>query len=151
MKTFLTKAGKKKIEDELHELRGPEMRSLLEALSEARDKGDLSENAEYDSAKDALNMLHIRISKLEDTLANSTLIQKPLDISKVDILTTVTVKEGKSTKTFTIVPENEIDFKAGKISLNSPIGKGLMGKQIGDKTKITVPNGVIEYKIVDIK
>ena len=151
MKTFLTKAGKKKIEDELHELRGPEMRSLLEALSEARDKGDLSENAEYDSAKDALNMLHIRISKLEDTLANSTLIQKPLDISKVDILTTVTVKEGKSTKTFTIVPENEIDFKTGKISLNSPIGKGLMGKQIGDKTKITVPNGVIEYKIVDIK
>lgn len=150
--TFLTKNGKKMIEDELKALKGPEMRRVLQSLADARDKGDLSENAEYEAAKAEHELLNIKIIKLEETLSNSTVIQKPADISKVAILTTVTVKDNKGQqRDFTIVPENEIDLKSGKISMNSPIGKGLMGKQVGEKAKIIVPNGTLEFDIIEIK
>lgn len=153
MKTFLTKGGKIKLQEELRELQGPETKRLLTALEEARDKGDLSENAEYEAAKEAYEILQIRISKLESTLVNSSIIQKPTDISKVDFLTTVTVKDVKkgTQNSFTIVPENEIDLKTGKISMNSPIGKGLMNKKIGEVAKITIPSGMIEFEVLDIK
>ena len=124
-----------------------------QAIAEARDKGDLSENAEYDAAKEAQGMLEMQIAKLENTLANARIInESELDTSKVLVLSTVEVKNkanGAQMK-YTLVAQSEADLKSGKISVDSPIGKGLLGKMVGDIAIITVPNGSIELEIVSI-
>ncbi len=152
-KTIMTRSGRQKMQDELNSLKGIEMRKHLEALSDARDKGDLSENAEYEIAKQQLEMLHSKIAKLENVIFNSVVIDSVnIDTSSVGVLTTVKVKNKKSNQemTFTIVPENEIDLKSGKISLNSPIGKGLIGKKPKEVAQIETPGGLIELQIIEI-
>jgi transcription elongation factor GreA len=152
-KIIMTRNGRQKMQNELLLLRGTEMKKHLEALSDARDKSDLSENSEYEIAKQQLEMLHSKIAKLENTIFNSVLVDSNnIDTNSVSILTTVKVKNIKNNQEiiFTIVPENEIDLKTGRISLNSPIGKGLIGKKIKDITEIETPGGVIELQILDI-
>ena len=123
------------------------------AIAEARDKGDLSENAEYDAAKEAQGLLELRISKLEETYANARLIdESQLDTSKVLVLSTVKLKNqnnGAEMK-YTLVAESEADLKTGKISVSSPIGKGLLGKKVGEIAEITIPNGVLKLEILEI-
>lgn len=152
-KTILTRGGREKMQQELDFLRTAEMRRLLDLLAEARDKGDISENSEYEIAKADLEMLQGKISKMEDIILNSIVIDSSnIDTSSVSVLTTVRVKN-KSTKKemkFTIVPENEIDIKLGKISLNSPIGKSLIGKKVNDSAKIETPGGILELKVLEI-
>ena len=124
-----------------------------QAIADARDKGDLSENAEYDAAKEAQGLLEMRISKLEETLANARIIdESQLDNSKVLVLSTVTIKNKVNGQemTYTLVAESEADLKTGKISVNSPIGKGLLGKAVGDTAEIQIPNGKIEFEVVKI-
>jgi len=123
------------------------------AIAEARDKGDLSENAEYDAAKEAQGMLEMRISKLEDTLAGARLIdESQLDTSKALVLSNVKIKNQANGMelTYLLVADGEADLAAGKISVNSPIGKGLLGKSVGDIAEIQVPNGVIKFEILEI-
>ena len=124
-----------------------------QAIAEARDKGDLSENAEYDAAKEAQGMLELQISKLEKILSNARIINESrLDVSKVLVLSTVDVKNinsGKNMK-YTLVAQTEADLKTGKISVDSPIGKGLLGKRVGEIALISVPSGSIELKIISI-
>ena len=138
---------------ELDQLRDIERPKASQAIAEARDKGDLSENAEYDAAKEAQGMLEMQIAKLENTLANARIInESELDTSKVLVLSTVEVKSkanGAKMK-YTLVAQSEAELKSGKISVDSPIGKGLLGKKIGDIAIITVPNGSIELEIVSI-
>jgi len=127
--------------------------SISKQIAEARDKGDLSENAEYDAAKEAQGMLEMKISKLEDVIRNARILdESKLDLTKVYIMTKVKIKNLKNgaTMTYTIVPESEADLKAGKISVNSPIAKGLLGKIVGDKAEIKVPAGIIEFEIIEI-
>src|SRR5690606_34862496 len=124
-----------------------------QAIAEARDKGDLSENAEYDAAKEAQGLLEMKISKLEATLANARLIdESQLDTSKALVLSTVKIKNQTNgmEMSYTLVAESEADLKSGKISVNSPIGKGLLGKSVGDVAEIQVPNGVMKFDIVEI-
>jgi transcription elongation factor GreA len=150
---YYTEEGLKKLKDELHELKTVERKSVIRQIAEARDKGDLSENAEYDAAKDAQGLLEIKISKLEEIVANARIVDSAqLDVSKVSILTTVKIKNLKNNAEmkYTIVAENEADLKLGKISIDSPIGKGLVGKRVGDKVDVTVPAGVIPFQIMDI-
>jgi len=151
--SYYTADGLKKLKDELNQLRDVERPKASQAIAEARDKGDLSENAEYDAAKEAQGLLEMRISKMEDTLANARLIdESQLDISKVLVLSTVKLKNqnnGMEMK-YTLVAESEADLKSGKISVNSPIGKGLLGKEVGDVAEITVPNGTIKFDILEI-
>ncbi len=150
---YYTEEGLKKLKDELHELRTVERKSVIRQIAEARDKGDLSENAEYDAAKDAQGLLEIKIAKLEEIVANARIVDSSqLDISKVSILTTVKIKNLKNNAEmkYTIVAENEADLKAGKISIDSPIGKGLVGKKVGDKVDVTVPAGIIPFQIMEI-
>ena len=152
-KTILTRSGRQKMQEELNFLRGEETRRHLEALSDARDKGDISENSEYEIAKQQLEMLQAKIVKMEQVISNSVVIDSTnIDTSSVAILTTVKVKNKKSKQemTFTIVPENEIDLKSGKISLNSPIGKGLIGKKPKEVAQIETPGGLIELQIISI-
>ncbi len=150
---YYTEEGLKKLKDELHELRTVERKSVIRQIAEARDKGDLSENAEYDAAKDAQGLLEIKISKLEEIVANARIVDSSqLDISKVSILTTVKIKNLKNNAEmkYTIVAENEADLKAGKISIDSPIGKGLVGRKVGDKVDVTVPAGIVPFQIIEI-
>jgi len=150
---YYTEEGLKKLKDELHELRTVERKSVIRQIAEARDKGDLSENAEYDAAKDAQGLLEIKIAKLEEIVANARIVDSSqLDTSKVSILTTVKIKNLKNNAEmkYTIVAENEADLKAGKISIDSPIGKGLVGKKVGDKVDVTVPAGIIPFQIMEI-
>lgn len=150
---YYTEEGLKKLKDELHQLKTVERKSVIRQISEARDKGDLSENAEYDAAKDAQGLLELKISKLEDIIFNARIVDSSLlDISKVSILTTVKIKNLKNNveMKYTIVAENEADLKAGKISIDSPIGKGLLGKKVGDKVDVTVPAGIIPFQIMEI-
>lgn len=138
---------------ELNQLVSVERPSISKQIAEARDKGDLSENAEYDAAKEAQGLLELRISKLEDVVRHAKLIdESKLDNSKVLILSKVKMKNGKtgSIVTYTLVPENEADLKAGKISIDSPISKGLLGKSVGDKAEIKVPSGIMEFEILEI-
>ena len=124
------------------------------AIAEARDKGDLSENAEYDAAKEAQGMLEMKISKLEEVLANARIIdESQLDTSKVLVLSKVQIKNlsNNMMMDYTLVAESEADLKSRKISVNSPIGKGLLGKKVGQIAKINVPNGTLEFEIVSIK
>ena len=153
MKNVMTRDGRQKMQDELNFLRGPETRRLLEALSDARDKGDISENSEYEIAKEQLEMLQSKISKMESTIANSVIIDSNnINTDVVSVLTTVKVKNKKTKQEmkFTIVPENEIDLKSGKTSLNSPIGKGLIGKKVKEVAMVQTPNGIIELQVLDI-
>ncbi len=151
--SYYTAEGLKNLKEELNQLRDIERPKASQAIAEARDKGDLSENAEYDAAKEAQGLLEMRISKMEDTLANARLIdESQLDTSKVLVLSTVKLKNqnnGMEMK-YTLVAESEADLKSGKISVNSPIGKGLLGKEVGDVAEITVPNGTIKFDILEI-
>ena len=151
--SYYTEEGLKKLRAELDKLRDIERPKASQAIAEARDKGDLSENAEYDAAKEAQGMLEMQIAKLENILANARIInESELDNSKVLVLSTVEVKSkanGAQMK-YTLVAQSEADLKSGKISVDSPIGKGLLGKKVGDVAVITVPNGNIELEIVSI-
>lgn len=152
-KTILTVDGKRKLQEELHFLSTVEKTRMISELADARDRGGVAENSEYDIAKEEYEKLQAKIAKIEEVLSNCTLVSKhDIDTSEVNILTTVKVLNKKINKevSFTIVPETDIDIKNGKISLNSPIGAGLLGKKIGDTTTVSTPGGVIEFKILDI-
>ena len=151
--TYLTPEGLKKMQEELQQLKTQERPSISRQIAEARDKGDLSENAEYDAAKDAQGLLELRISKLEDVLSTARVIdESKLDNSKVLILSKVKIKNLKNNQvvTYTLVAENEADLKLGRISVTSPIGKGLLGKKVGQKIKVEVPSGMLEFEIIEI-
>ncbi|MGZ3940669.1 MAG: transcription elongation factor GreA [Bacteroidia bacterium] len=151
--SYFTEEGLKKLKDEVHFLKTKERASIVKQIAEARDKGDLSENAEYDAAREAQGLLEARIAKLEDVLANARLVDAShVDTSKVSILTKVKIKNLKNNQTvqYTLVTQSEANLKEGKISVDSPIGKGLMGKKVGDKVDITVPAGTIPFEIVEI-
>lgn len=154
MATYVTKEGLDKMKRELEQLETVERPKVTQQIAEARDKGDLSENAEYDAAKEAQGLLEMRISKLQDAIATSKVIdESQLDTSKVAILTTVRLKNNgtKQEQTFTLVPDNESDLKAGKISVSTPIAKGLLGKAVGETADITLPNGnKLSFEILEI-
>jgi len=151
--SYYTAEGLKKLREELDHLKSVERPKASEAIAEARDKGDLSENAEYDAAKEAQGLLEMKIAKMEEVLANARLIdESQLDNSKVLVLSTVKIKNkanGMEMK-YTLVAESEADLKTGKISVTSPIGKGLLGKSVGDTAEITVPNGTLNFEILEI-
>jgi transcription elongation factor GreA len=151
--SYYTEEGLKKLRDELNQLKDVERPKASNAIAEARDKGDLSENAEYDAAKEAQGLLEFRISKMEETLSNARLIDETaLDDSKVLVLSTVEVKNKANgmQMTYTLVAQSEADLASGKISVDSPIGKGMLGKEVGDIAEIQVPNGTIELEIISI-
>ena len=152
--SYYTKEGLKKLKDELSQLKDIERPKASNAIAEARDKGDLSENAEYDAAKEAQGMLEMKISKLEAILSNARLIdESQLDLSKVLVLSKVTIKNlnNQMQLKYTLVAESEADLKSGKISVSSPIGKGLLGKKVGDLAEVVVPNGTIKFEIISIE
>ncbi len=150
---YFTEAGLKKLQEELNHLKTTERPSISRQIAEARDKGDLSENAEYDAAKDAQGLLELKISKLEDVLSTARIIdESQIDTSKVSVLSKVKIKNvaNKAEMTYTLVTENEADLKSGKISVSSPIGKGLLGKKPGEVVEIEVPNGTMKFEIIEI-
>ena len=151
--SYYTAAGLKKLRDELNLLKDIERPKASQAIAEARDKGDLSENAEYDAAKEAQGLLELKISKLEETLASARLLdESQLDQSKVHVLSKVKIKNTANNMemTYTLVAESEADLKSGKISVSSPIGKGLLGKEVGEIAEVSVPNGVLKFEILSI-
>ena len=151
--SYYTAEGLKKLRDELQELKDVERVKASKAIAEARDKGDLSENAEYDAAKEAQGMLEMRISKLEETLAGARLIdESQLDTTKALVLSNVKIKNQSNGMelSYLLVADGEADLATGKISVNSPIGKGLLGKSVGDIAEIQVPNGIIKFEILEI-
>jgi transcription elongation factor GreA len=150
---YYSEKGLDKLKAELHKLITVDRPDASRQIAEARDKGDLSENAEYDAAKEAQGLLEMKISKLENTIRNARIIDESrLDVSKVLILSHVTIKNLKTDKKmgYTIVPESEADIKKGKISVDSPIAKGLLGKSVGDIVEIEVPAGKLNLEIVDV-
>jgi transcription elongation factor GreA len=150
---YFTIEGLKKLREEVEYLSVIERPKISKQIAEARDKGDLSENAEYDAAKEAQGMLELKISKLQNKLRSGRLIdESKMDESKAYILSTVTIKNLKNSATmkYTLVPEEESDLKKGRISVESPIAKGLLGKEIGDTADITVPAGTLTFEIIDI-
>ena len=152
--SYYTKESLKKLKDELNHLKDVERPKASNAIGEARDKGDLSENAEYDAAKEAEGMLEMKISKLEATLSNARLIdESQLDLSKVLVLSKVTIKNlnNQMQLNYTLVAESEADLKSGKISVSSPIGKGLLGKKVGEIAEVTVPSGTLKFEIISIE
>ncbi|MAH81936.1 MAG: transcription elongation factor GreA [Flavobacteriaceae bacterium] len=151
--SYYTEEGLKKLRNELNQLKDIERPKASQAIAEARDKGDLSENAEYDAAKEAQGMLELQISKMEEVLSNSRIIdESQLDTSKVLVLSIVKVKIKKTGQLmkYTLVAQTEADLKSGKISVESPIGRGLLGKGVGDIAVISVPSGKIELEIISI-
>lgn len=145
--------GLQKLKDELKQLETVERPKISQQIGEAIDKGDLSENAEYDAAKEAQGLLEMKISKLKNVLSTARILdESQMDTSKVLILSTVLIKNIKMNKefTYTLVAESEADLKAGKISINSPIGQGLFGKKVGDIAEVKVPNGIMELQILEI-
>ncbi|UYW00838.1 transcription elongation factor GreA [Flavobacterium agricola] len=151
--SYYTAEGLKKLKDELDQLKSIERPRASQAIADARDKGDLSENAEYDAAKEAQGMLELKIAKIEEIVANARLIdESQLDTSKALVLSTVKIKNvaNKMEIKYTLVAESEADLKAGKISVTSPIGKGLLGKSVGEIADIQVPNGVMQFEILEI-
>ena len=151
--SYYTAEGLKKLKEELEHLKAVERPKASQAIAEARDKGDLSENAEYDAAKEAQGMLEMKIAKMEELYANARLIdESQLDTSKVLVLSKVKMRNvaNKMEITYTLVAESEADLKTGKISVTSPIGKGLLGKSVGDIAEITVPNGKLQFEILEI-
>ena len=151
---YLTQEGYDKLDAELKDLKTRGRREIAADIAEARAKGDLSENAEYDAAKEAQGHLEDRITKLEDALANARVLDtKDLDLSKVRVLTTVTILNKNTDKEmkYTLVSANEADFAAGKISIDSPIGKALMGREIGETVEVEVPAGKLELVVKNIE
>ena len=150
---YYTKEGLEKLKEELQQLKTTGRANIAKAIAEARDKGDLSENAEYDAAKEAQGLHETKIAKLEETLANARILdESKMDTSKVLALSKVKIKNIKNgaTMTYQLVSESEADLKAGKISVSSPIAKGLLGKKVGEKTEIQVPAGKMEFEILEI-
>ncbi|RZK21801.1 MAG: transcription elongation factor GreA [Flavobacterium sp.] len=151
--TYYTQEGLDKLKEELHKLKTVDRAAISKQIAEARDKGDLSENAEYDAAKEAQGMHEAKIAKMENTLSTARLIdESKLDLTKVLALSIVKIKNVKNgaTMTYQLVPETEADLKTGKISVKSPIAQGLLGKSVGDKTEIQVPAGKMEFEILEI-
>lgn len=151
--SYITEEGLLKLKEELDQLMNVERPAISRLIAEARDKGDLSENAEYDAAKDAQGMLEMKINKLKDLIATSRVIDaSKIDTNTVQILNKVTIRNKKNNKTmsYMLVSESEADLKAGKISVNTPIAKGLLGKKVGDEVDITVPSGTIPFEIIEI-
>lgn len=150
---YFTPEGLKKLQDEINQLRTVERPRISQQIAEARDKGDLSENAEYDAAKDAQGLLELKIMKLEAVLSQARIIdESKLDASRALVLSKVKIKNkgNGSVMTYLLVAENEADFKAGKISVTSPIGKGLLGKKVGEVAEIHVPSGKMHFEILEI-
>ncbi len=151
--SYYTAEGLKKLREELDYLKSVARPKASQDIADARDKGDLSENAEYDAAKEAQGLLEMRISKLEEVHSHARLIdESQLDVSKALVLSNVKIKNqsnGLEMK-YTLVAESEADLKTGKISVTSPIGKGLLGKSVGDVAEITVPNGVLKFEVLEI-
>jgi transcription elongation factor GreA len=150
---YITEDGLQRLKGELDQLRNVERPSISKQIADARDKGDLSENAEYAAAKEAQGMLELKISKLEDLVARSRVLdESKIDTSTVRILNKVKIrnKSNNSVMEYQIVPESEANLKLGKIAVSSPIAQGLIGKKVGDKVKIKVPSGVIPFEIISI-
>jgi transcription elongation factor GreA len=150
---YYTAEGLKKLKDELNDLKTVQRPSISEQIGEARDKGDLSENAEYDAAKEAQGILEMKISKMENIVAHARLIDDTnIDNSKVYILSIVTIKNSENgmEMVYTLVAENEADIKLRKISVDSPIGKGLLGKVVGQVAEIETPGGLLKFEIINI-
>lgn len=151
--SYYTEEGLQKLKDELQELKTKGRADMARQIAEARDKGDLSENAEYDAAKDAQGMMEMRINELETLVGNARIRkQEDVDLSKVSILSTVKIKNVKNGMTvkYTLVSEKEADLKAGKISYESPIGRGLLNKKVGEVAEVKAPAGVMEFEILEI-
>jgi len=151
--SYLTEDGLKRLKDELHILQTVERPNISKQIAEARDKGDLSENAEYDAAKEAQGLLEMKIAKLEETIRNSRLIdESKINADTVQILTRVTIQntKNKTKMEYMLVAESEADLKQGKISIETPIAQGILGKKVGDTVKIQVPSGLMEFKILEI-
>lgn len=150
---YFTEEGLKKLRDELDQLLKVERPNISKQIAEARDKGDLSENAEYDAAKEAQGLLELKISKIQEKLRNARIIdESKMDSTKVLLLSTVTIKNLKNNATmkYTLVPEEEADLKKSKISVGSPMAKGLLGKKVGDKVDIIVPAGTIPFEVIEV-
>ncbi len=150
---YLTAEGYKKLKEELDHMRSVERPAASAAIAEARDKGDLSENAEYDAAREAQGLLEMRIAKMEDTLANARVIDETkIARSKVQILSKVTLLNKNNNKqvTYTIVAEHEANLREGKLAIGTPIAKALLGHKKGESVEVTVPAGVITFEILDI-
>ena len=150
---YFTQEGLQKLKDEIHYLKTVERKKITQQIAEARDKGDLSENAENDAAKEAQGLMEARIANLVSNLSNARLVDETkIDTSRVLILSTVKLrnKKNKAEMKYTLVAENEADFKSNKISVSSPIGKGLLGKKVGEVAIIKIPNGELELEIVKI-
>lgn len=151
--SYYTEEGLNKLKAELNEMKTKGRTEIARQIAEARDKGDLSENAEYDAAKDAQGMHEMKIAKLEEVLSNARVIdESSIDTSQVAVLSTVKIKNRKNGAelSYTLVSEEEADLKLGKISVGSPIGKGLLGKKVGETAEIKVPAGVMEFEVLDI-
>ena len=151
---YFTEEGLRKLKDELEHLTSVERPKVIQQIAEARDKGDLSENAEYDAAKEAQGHLEDRINKLEAINSNARVVDtSKLDVSVVRLLTKVTIKNTANSMemTYSIVPEAEANLRSKKISVSSPIGKGLLGKSIGEIAEIQIPNGIIKFEVIKIE
>ena len=151
--TYYTEEGLKKLKDELHEMKSVQRPAISQQIADARDKGDLSENAEYDAAKEAQGLLEAKIAKLENVVANARIIDdSEIDDSKVYILSTVKIKNVSNgmEMQYTLVAENEANLKEKKISVESPIGKGLLGKAVGEIADIQTPNGIMKFEVIEI-
>ena len=151
--SYYTAEGLKKLKEELEQMKTIERPKISQQIAEARDKGDLSENAEYDAAKEAQGLLEMKISKLEDVVANARILsEENIDLSKVGVLTKVKIKNlaNSATMEYSLVAEKEADIRKNKISVSSPIGKGLLGKKVGETAEIQVPRGVMSFEILEI-
>ena len=153
MPNYVTKEGMKRLQDELDKLQNVERPKISKAIGEAIEKGDISENAEYDAAKDAQGMLEAKIAQLKDLIINSKIIdESQIDTSKVQMMTKVTIRNTKNNQksVYTLVSDTEADFKSGKLSINTPIAQALVGKVVGDIVSVKVPAGLLEFEIMDI-
>lgn len=151
--SYVTKEGLRKLQEELEHLQNVERPKISKAIGEAIEKGDISENAEYDAAKDEQGLLEAKIAQLQETITNCRVIdESQIDTSKVQILNKVTIRNLKNntTMTYMLVSETEADFKSGKLSVNTPIAQALIGKKVGERVEVKVPAGLMEFEIVDI-
>ncbi|TAG06627.1 MAG: transcription elongation factor GreA [Cytophagia bacterium] len=150
----ITQEGLNKLKSQLHELKTKGRSEMAKQIAEARDKGDLSENAEYDAAKEAQGLMEMKIAKLENTIAQARVLdESQIDTTKVSIMTIIKIRNSKTKKefTYTLVAEEEADLANGRLSVLSPIGKGLLGKSIGENADIQVPSGIVNFEVLDIK
>ena len=151
--TYMTADGYKKLVDDLNEMENIQRPAISKLIAEARDKGDLSENAEYDAAKEAQGMLEMKIAQLKDILGSARMIDETkISTHEVQILTRVKIKNVKSGQvmTYLIVSESEANLKEGKLSVTTPIAKGLLGKKVGEKASVNVPSGAMEFEVMEI-